>query len=141
MIVLKDVLSKLAKNLLTHSLPSRDLFDMQWHLTRVVSISGAADIYNDNEYNDNNSIRGTHRHIRFPDDEAELDRVLASSEPTAPRFCVRFPDFTLEPSEWSLTELRNLRTELMDFTNYANGMIHGMEALKQGDKNKGKDRA
>ncbi|KAJ9312472.1 hypothetical protein DTO271D3_7333 [Paecilomyces variotii] len=44
-------------NPFTHPLPSWDLLDMQWRLTRVVSMSGAADVYDDDDDNDDdNSI-------------------------------------------------------------------------------------
>ncbi|KAJ9261872.1 hypothetical protein DTO195F2_3860 [Paecilomyces variotii] len=39
---------------LTHPLPSWDLLEMQWYLTRVVSMSAAADVYDDDDDDDDN---------------------------------------------------------------------------------------
>jgi hypothetical protein len=46
---------------ITHPLPSFPLLEIQWHLSRVVSMSGAAEIFNhryedDDEYNDDYAV-------------------------------------------------------------------------------------
>jgi len=45
-------------NPITHPLPSFELLEMQWHLNRIVSMSGAADIYDDDDDDDDHHSDG-----------------------------------------------------------------------------------
>ncbi|EQL36179.1 hypothetical protein BDFG_02159 [Blastomyces dermatitidis ATCC 26199] len=49
----------------THPLPSFELLEMQWHLQRIVSMSGAAEIYNDQDDGDDDHLDAGIAHKSF----------------------------------------------------------------------------
>jgi hypothetical protein len=76
-------------NPITHPLPSFELLEMQWHLNRIVSMSGAADIYDDDDDDDDpgvvykspdtvswvSSLSSFHA---FEDDDDRLDHTMTT---------------------------------------------------------------
>lgn len=51
-----DVFTLMTDDPTTHPLPSFELLDMQWHLNRIVSMTGAADVYDEDNEDDDGHV-------------------------------------------------------------------------------------